>query len=105
MTAVSCKQHHFNSRVVTNVFNIILGMKVLILTVHENDIGHILLRATGAYVCLFAEMALKSYQDNQLISTMFQQSSQSINQEKVDMFRQEIGKIACQLYDESLRKE
>lgn len=53
----------------------------------------------GAFVCMFAEKAVRRFLNGQPIATMFE-PNEKLDPEVVDSTRQEIGKVACRLFDE-----
>lgn len=58
----------------------------------------------GAFVCLFAQQCAQRFLKGCKIADMFPKG-QFVSQEEIDSFRQDIGKVACRLFDEKHRSD
>lgn len=59
----------------------------------------LLFRSEGAFVCLFAEKVVRRFLSGGQIATLYN-PKQKLSDEIVESARQEIGKVACRIFDQ-----
>lgn len=64
-----------------------------------SSVAHHQVVVSGAYVCIYAEVMLNYFLQGLDVAKV-SEHSKSLTQEKVDIKRQDIGRLVCRLFDE-----